>query len=91
MAILTWRHGMTKAQVRDAIRAELRELGHEARVTWEDFKASASVGWGAVLNVAGEVTDHTIVLERCGGAAGATVLRECRRILERLFPGGEEP
>jgi hypothetical protein len=49
-----------------------------------------AVGWGAVLNVAGEVTDHADVLERCGGAAGATVLRECREMLERLFPGGEE-
>jgi hypothetical protein len=58
-------------------------------VTWEGFSASASVGWGAILNVAGEVTDHDIVLDRCGGAAGPVVLRECRPVLSRLFPGGE--
>jgi hypothetical protein len=59
-------------------------------VTREGFKASVSVGWGSVLSVTGEVTDHAVLLERCGGAAGTAVLHECRKILERLFPGGEE-
>jgi hypothetical protein len=91
VAVLRWKHGKAKSEVRDTIQAELRELGHDGRVKWEGFNASASVGWGAALNVAGEVSEHVIVLERCGGAAGATVLHECRRILEQLFPGGEEP
>jgi hypothetical protein len=91
VAVLIWRHGKSKTEVRDTIQVELRALGHDGRVTWDGCRAFASVGWGSVLSVAGEVTGHAVVLERCAGAAGAAVLHECRKILERLFPAGEEP
>jgi hypothetical protein len=35
-------------------------------------------------------TDDAVVLEKCGGVAGGAVLRPCRELLERLFPGGEQ-
>jgi len=80
----------SRAEAREIIREELHRLGYDGRVTWKGDSASASVGWGTVLNASGEGTDEAIVLEKCGGAIGGTVLGRCRELLERLFPGGAE-
>ncbi len=88
MAVLVWKHGTTAAAAREAIRAELAKLGHDAQVTWNGDGATASVGWGTVLSARGRVTDEAVILEQCGGAAGSIVLARCREMLARLFPRG---
>lgn len=91
MAILVWRHGMERSAALEAIQAEVRRLGHEARVTWTGFAAVARVGWwGAIVNAGGEVTDDAVVIDKCDGAFGGRVLDQCRGILGRLFPGGQQ-
>jgi hypothetical protein len=44
----------------------------------------------SVVHAKGEVTPEAVVLEKCGGLVGGTVLQRCRELLERLFPGGEQ-
>ena len=91
MAVLVWKHGTSKAEARSAIQSELRQLGYEGRVAWDGDRATARVGpFGTILNVSGTITDDLIVLEKCGGLAGGTVLKRSRELLERLYPGGEQ-
>jgi hypothetical protein len=90
MAELVWKHGTTAAAAREAIQAELCKLGYDGKVTWKGDEATASVGWGTVLNVSGKITSEAIILDKCGGAVGGTVLGKCREMLLRLFPNGGE-
>jgi hypothetical protein len=91
IAVLVWKHGTTKALAAEAIRNALREAGRGGSVTWSGDRATSRYGpFGSVVNAAGEVTDGEVVLEKCGGLAGGAVLRACREMLERLFPGGEQ-
>jgi hypothetical protein len=90
MPVLAWKHGTTKLEARKAIKAELRKLGHDGRVTWEEFTATARVGpWGTILDAGGEITEEEVRLEKCGGAIGGVVLHACRSMLAERFPGGE--
>jgi len=90
VAALVWKHGTSKAEARAAILAELKRLGHDGKVSWADFAATARVGpWGTILDARGEITDEVILVEKCGGLVGAAVLRECKVMLGRLFPGGD--
>lgn len=92
MPLLTWKHGTTRAEAKDAIVEELRKLGFEKNASWKDNEFTASVGWGqVVLGMSGNVTDDEIILNKCSGALGSTVLSKCREMLERAFPGGEQP
>jgi hypothetical protein len=91
MAVLTWKHGKSKEDAVAAIKAALDTSGYGSSVTWDGAKAEARYGpFASVVHATGEVTDDAVVLEKCGGVAGATVLRRCRELLERLFPGGEQ-
>jgi len=89
MAVLLWKHRKTRAAARDAVQTELRNLGHDGKVKWKDDSANVSVGFGTVLSAAGEITDESVVLHKCGGAFGGLVLEKCEVILERLFPNGK--
>jgi hypothetical protein len=87
MTVLVWKHGTTKEEARKVIQAELRKLGYDGRVSWDEFRATARVGpWGTILNAAGEITETQVRLEKCGGAFGGLVLRQCRAMLAQLFP-----
>jgi hypothetical protein len=44
-AVLTWEHHTTQDAARAIIQAELRRLGHDAKVKWEGYKVTLSVGW----------------------------------------------
>jgi hypothetical protein len=91
MAVLVWSHGQSKAEALDAIRAALRDSGYESSVTWDGAKAEARRGpFASVVYVKGEVTDDAVILEKCGGLVAGAVLRRCRELLDRLFPGGEQ-
>jgi hypothetical protein len=90
MDVLVWRHGKTREEAKAIIQAELKRLHYDGKVAWDADSASASVGWGTILSASGKVTDETIILDKCGGAAGGKVLSKCREILARVFPGGEQ-
>jgi hypothetical protein len=85
-AVLTWEHHTTQDAACAIIQAELRRLGHDAKVKWEGYKGTSSVGWGTVFYANGEVTDTAIIIEKIGGALASTVMKECRAMLDRLFP-----
>jgi hypothetical protein len=86
IAVLTWEHHTTQDAACAIIQAELRRLGHDAKVKWEGYKGTSSVGWGTVFYANGEVTDTAIIIDKIGGALASTVLKECRAMLDRLFP-----
>ena len=90
MSVLVWHHGTTKSAAVEAIRSAVKEAGHAKHVAWKDGRAEARFGpFATVVHVVGEVTGESVVLEKCGGLAGAAVLARCRALLEQLFPGGE--
>lgn len=91
MPVLVWDHGTTRELAVEAIRGALRESGHLESTTWRDGFVEARRGpFGSLLSFRGHVTDRSVVLDTCSGLAGGTVLRSCRAVLERLFPGGEQ-
>ena len=91
MAVLVWKHGKTNAKAIAAIKAALKESGYAGSVTWSGSSVEARYGpFASVVHVMGEVTDDAVVLDKCGGLAGRTVLSRCRELLARLFPSGEE-
>jgi hypothetical protein len=90
VAVLVWRHNGSKSEVRQAIEAELKRLGHLERVAWTGDELVVSVGvFAAVLHVRGEITEECVVLHKCSGVAGSRVLQECRALLRKLYPQGE--
>jgi hypothetical protein len=91
MAVLTWSHGRSKDDALAAIKAALKDTGHEGSVTWSGTSAEARYGpFASVVHVKGVVTDDVVLIEKCGGLAGGPVLTRCRELLARLFPGGEQ-
>ena len=91
MAVLTWSHGRSKDDALAAIKAALKDTGHEGSVTWSGTSAEARYGpFASVVHVKGVVTDDVVLIEKCGGLAGGPVLTRCRELLGRLFPGGEQ-
>jgi hypothetical protein len=67
MPVLVWKHGTTKQEARTFIKAEPRKLGHDGRVTWEEFTATACVGpLGIILDAAGQIPEEDLRLERWG-------------------------
>jgi hypothetical protein len=91
MAVLTWKHGRSRDEAIAAIKAALKESGHDGSVTWDGAKAEARYGpFASIVHARGEVTDEAVVLVKCGGVAGGAVLKRCRELLGRLFPGGEQ-
>jgi hypothetical protein len=92
MAVLTWKHGRSRDEAVAEIKAALKESGHEGSVTWDGARAEARYGpFASIVHVVGEVTDHAVVLDKCGGVAGHRVLEKGREMLEKLFPGGDQP
>lgn len=90
MAVLIWKHGKTKTDALTAIQNALKEAGYSGYVKWNGFKAEAKYGlFSAGLHAQGEITDTSVVLEKCGGLAGGVVLNKCREMLQRLFPRGD--
>ncbi len=90
MSLIAYRHGMTADEARDAIEQELRKLGYGDYVKWNGPDVSARVGMGVILNLHGGVTNETVIVDTCGGAAGGRVLSHCRQIVTRIFPNGGE-
>ena len=90
MAVLTWKHGMTRNEVRKLIQERIEAAGVSEKVKWNANTFTASVAWGAVLNLVGEINEDTIVLQKSSGAIGSVVLAKSREAFEKLFPDGEE-
>jgi hypothetical protein len=86
MAVLVRKHGTTATNARDAIQAEIRQMGYESYVTWQGNEATASAGMGLLLKVRGHITEESVIIDKCRGGIGDLVLGKCREMLERLFP-----
>jgi len=69
----------------------LDEAGVSKSVVWAGNTFSATVGWGSILSLIGEIQDHMIVLKKCSGALASVVLAKTRHAFEEMFPGGEVP
>ena len=89
MSELTWRHGLPATDAKAMVIRELEALGHEGKANWNGNNVTASVGWGAVLDLAASVQDEIITIDRCSGLASSMVLAKCRELLAKAFPGGE--
>ena len=90
MAAFEWRHDKSKSEVREAVKSELRKLGYESKVAWADYRFTSSIGFGTVLSLAGEISEKTIILEKCDGVARGKVLEQFQNIVKQLFPDGEK-
>lgn len=90
-AVLMWKHGMTKASAIDTLKNELRSLGYANYVKWDGGEARARVTrfFFRIIDARGRVTDDLIVIERCRGMAAGEVLKRCRELFQKAFPGGE--
>ena len=92
MASLVWKHGKSKSEAVTDIRAALAELGYDKHVTWSEANAEARYGpFASLIHVKGRVTEDLVILDKCGGAFGAMAMDRCRKVLERVFPRGEQP
>ena len=89
MAELVWKHGLSATEAKDAVVKRIAEMGVDGFAQWEGAKVTARLAFGGVLDLAAEVRDDVVVLERCSGALGSRVAVKCRDILESEFPGGE--
>jgi hypothetical protein len=90
MAVLTWKHGRSKDDAIAAIKASLKESGHDRSVKWSGPSAEARYGpFASVVHVKGRVTDDAVVIEKCSGLASGPVLTRCRELLAQLFPSGD--
>lgn len=89
-AILTWKHGTTKAAAVESLKSELRRQGYARYVRWDGCEVSSRVTrlFFRIIDARGRVTDEAVVIERCRGMASAEVMKRCREALQRLFPGG---
>ena len=83
MAIYTKEYDSTKKS-KDRVKAEivfeLEKLGYNKYLTWKEFEFSASVGWGSVLSLEGNITDDSIIINKCSGAFGSKVLDKIKEL-----------
>jgi hypothetical protein len=90
MSILVWKHNTTADHARRLIQMKLAGAGVGQSVTWIDNAFQASVGWGVILKVVGEVTEEVVRLDQVSGALAKSVLSKSRDELASLFPDGYE-
>ena len=90
MYILIWKHGKTLEEVRRLMLERLSDRGISDKVGWKVNRFTSTVGWGAILDLVGEIQSQTVVLEKCSGAIGGVVLGKCREAFREMFPDGEE-
>jgi hypothetical protein len=89
MAVLSWRHGGTKAEASASLRAALKDAGYDPYVEWSGDTFEARSGpFASFAFVRGEVTDEAAVIHNCRGLIRGVVLARTREALARLFPGG---
>jgi|GEM_PF-3148416 len=89
MAQLVWKHGKTQDEARHLVQAKMNEAGIADKVIWTGNQFQSNVGWGAVLSLVGEITDHEILLSKVSGMLSGTVLAKSRDVFEQMFPGGD--
>ena len=89
--VLIWKHGTTKVAAIDTLKNEIRKLGYANYVKWDGDEARARVTrfFFKIIDARGRVTDDMLVIERCRGMASGEVLRRCRELFKKTFPGGE--
>ncbi|MBL8823905.1 MAG: hypothetical protein JNJ77_15065 [Planctomycetia bacterium] len=89
MAELRWKTGKPAVEAKVMIQNQLEKTGYGDQVSWSENYFTASVGMGFMLDIAGEVKDEEVVLEKCGGVSGGMALGKLKKMFEYLFPGGE--
>ena len=89
--VLIWKHGTTKASAVDTLKNEIRKLGYANYVKWDGGEVRARVTrfFFRIIDARGRVTDDMVVIDRCRGMASGEVLKRCREILQKAFPGGD--
>jgi hypothetical protein len=89
MAELTWRHGTTAGEAKQALERAIGEAGYTDYVKWNGLQATASAGlWSSLLSLKGRLTEDEVVVNSCRGVLAGRVLKSCREMLDKLFPGG---
>ena len=63
MPVFVWKHGVTADEARRVIQDSLSDAGVGHHVKWEGNHLTATVGWGLILKVVGELTDQVVRLE----------------------------
>jgi len=89
MAVLMWKHGLSVDAVRQMFQQRLEEAGVNNSVVWAGNTFSATVGWGTILALVGEIQEEVIVVKKCSGGLSGVVLAKVRQAFEQMFPGGE--
>jgi len=90
MAVLVWKHGKSRNEVRALIQGRLALAGVSDKVIWDGDTFRSSVGWGSILNLVGHITDQTVTLEKSSGAMGGVILEKSREAFRELFPDGQQ-
>ena len=85
---LVCQHGTTAARAFELIIRKLAELGYDRHVRWRGHNVSASIGFGHILCINGEITNNEILV-KFGGFFGGRALTECREIAGSIFPGSQ--
>jgi hypothetical protein len=87
---LIWSHGNSTKEALAKIKAAIEESGYSDDVKWEGNHARVKKGpLGSLLHAEGEVQSEHVVLKKCTGLIAAAIRKQCREMLETLFPGGE--
>jgi hypothetical protein len=89
MPAIVWQHNVGRDVARQLLKTRIEHSGVGDKVQWDGYQFSASVGWGVVLDLLGEVDDASVILQKCSGAIGSVVLSQTREAFQELFPGGE--
>jgi hypothetical protein len=89
MAELTWRHGTTADEAKKVLQRALGEEGYTDYVKWDGLQATASAGpWSSLLSLKGRLSEEEVIVNSCRGVLAGRVLKSCREMLDKLFPGG---
>ncbi|WP_010583323.1 hypothetical protein [Schlesneria paludicola] len=90
MSAFVWKHGVTADDARRLIQMKLAGDGVAQHVTWNGNRFTASVGWGFILKVVGEITQEVVRLDQISGPMTRSIITKSRDELASLFPDGYE-
>lgn len=57
MAVFIWKHRSSPEDVRHRIQHRLQAADINDKVVWKGNRFTASVGWGVILNLVGEIKE----------------------------------
>ena len=90
MTPVVWTHHKTRDEARQLLQSRINNAGINQHVQWKGYHFSASVGWGLVLKLEGEIGDETVSLTHVSGALASTVVAKSIDAFGELFPDGHQ-